>query len=298
MKPRRMTCPALPNILALLGCIASASVATAQTMPWENPKYETTLRETQAESRPGPDEDPNSWTEWLRHHEDRKRWCAEQEVDLLMVGDSIVFGWSRVGKMVWDEFYGNRKAMNIGSSGDRTYHMLWHFQNGGLDGMKERNPKAVLVMIGTNNRGIPELHGYDTAYGILALLKEIHAKLPESEILLMPIFPRGKTAGDQGRVRNDEINKIIRTYVDDKTVHWLDIGHVFLDEEGNLKTELMPDGLHPNEEGYRVWAEAMEPAIRKFLLRDVVRDEEDDVRPGLPSRDHDQAADKSKGAKR
>ena len=91
-------------------------------------------------------------------------------------------------------------------------------------------------MIGTNNRGIPELHGYDTAYGILALLKEIHAKLPESNILLMPIFPRGDTPEDKGRLRNEEINKIIRTYADDKTVHWLDIGHVFLDENGNMKT--------------------------------------------------------------
>ena len=61
-----------------------------------------------------------------------------------MVGDSIVFGWSRVGQPVWDEFYGDRKAVNIGSSGDRTYHMLWHFQNGGLDGMKDRNPKVVV----------------------------------------------------------------------------------------------------------------------------------------------------------
>ncbi len=81
----------------------------------------------------------------------------------------------------------------------------------------------------------------------------------------MPIFPRGNTPEDAGRLRNDEINKIIRTYVDNKTVRWLDIGHVFLDEDGTMNKDLMPDGLHPNEAGYRVWAEAMEPAIRKFL---------------------------------
>lgn len=253
-------------IIALPGLWGATPPAGAEPMPWGNPAYETTIRATQAESRPGPEE--TGWTEWLRHHEDRKRWCAEQEVDLLMIGDSIVFGWSRVGKKVWDEFYGERKAVNIGSSGDRTYHMLWHFQNGGLDGMKNRNPKVVLMMIGTNNRGIPELHGYDTAYGILALLKEIHAKLPQSKILLMPIFPRGNTPEDAGRLRNNEINKIIQTYVDNRTVHWLDIGHVFLDEKGNIKKDLMPDGLHPNEEGYRVWGKAMEPTITKLLGED------------------------------
>jgi beta-glucosidase len=263
MAIRRLPAITLASLLALLGWLGVRSQAEAQPMPWEDPAYETNIRATMAESRPGPDE--TGWTAWLRHHEDRKRWCTGQDVDPLMVGDSIVFGWSRTGHKVWDEFYGKRKAVNIGSSGDQTYHMLWHFQNGGLDGMKDRNPKLVVMMIGTNNRGIPELHGADSAYGILALLKEIHAKLPESKILLMPIFPRGDTPDDKGRLRNDEINKIIRTYVDHKTVHWLDIGRVFLDGEGKMNRGLMPDALHPNEEGYRVWGRAMEPAIRKFL---------------------------------
>jgi len=201
----------------------------------------------------------------MRHHEDRKRWCTEQEVDLLMVGDSIIFNWRKVDNKSWTEFYGHRKAVNIASSGDNTYHMLWHFQNGGLDGMKARNPKVVVMMIGTNNHGIPELKGLDTAYGILALLKEIHAKLPKSKILLMPIFPRGKTPKDQRRLHNEEINKVIQTYVDNKTVYWIDIGHVFLDDKGNVKMDLMPDGVHPNSEGYRVWGDAMEPTIKKFF---------------------------------
>ena len=230
-------------------------------MPWANPAYESTIPSTRAEFR---DVD-TGWTLWMKHHEDRKRWCSEREVDLLMVGDSIVFEWQRVGKSSWQEFYGKRKAVNIGSSGDRTQHMLWHFQNGGLDGMKDRNPELVVIMIGTNNRGIPELHGHDTAYGVLALLKEIHAKLPASGILLLPIFPRGDRPDDEGRRRNDEVNEILRTYVDDKTVHWLDIGDVFLHDDGTLKRDLMPDGLHPNENGYRAWGEAMEPAIRRFL---------------------------------
>jgi len=242
--------------------------AAAVSMPWQDPAYKTDTRATMAESRPGPEEAPDSWPLWMKHHEDRKRWTTEQQVDLLMVGDSIVFGWAREGTPAWDAYYADRNAVNIGSSGDRTYHMLWHFQNGGLDGMKARNPKVVLVMIGTNNRGEPEAKGEDTAYGVLALLKEIHAKLPQSKILLMPIFPRGKTPDDEGRLRNEEINKILETYADNQTVHWLDLGHVFLDAQGNLKTDLMPDGLHPNLDGYWAWAEAMEPALAKLMGTD------------------------------
>lgn len=250
----------------------NTSASESATVPWEDPdyvaswkdpEYLTTIRATQSESRPGPDE--KGWDLWMKHHENRKRWCAEQDVDLLMVGDSIVFGWSRVGKDVWNEYYGDRNAVNIGSSGDRTYHMLWHFQNGGLEGMKERNPKLVVVMIGTNNRGEPELKGRDTAYGILALLKEIHTHLPESKILLLAVFPRGDTPADEGRIRNDQINEIIKGYADNKTVYWMDLGHVFMDDMSLLNRDLMPDGLHPNEAGYRAWAEAMELMIEKLM---------------------------------
>lgn len=267
MKLKNLTISILLTIpLTFIGCKEAqpiAEVPQKASMPWEDPSYDTTIRATQAEPRPGPDE--KGWTLWMKHHEQRKRWVAEKEVDLLMIGDSIIFRWSRNGQKVWDKFYANRNAVNIGSSGDRTYHMLYHLKNGGLEGMKDHNPKLVVMMIGTNNRGEPEKNGEDTAYGILALLKEIHAQLPESKILLMPIFPRGDTPADKGRVRNSEINKIIKGYVDNETVHWLDINHIFLDDEGNLNRELMPDGLHPDVKGFEVWAEAMEPTIKKFL---------------------------------
>lgn len=232
-------------------------------MPWAKPAYEEVIPATMPTSRP--EKGKTGWTLWMKHHEQRCRWVAEKEVNLLMIGDSIVFRWDRVGRPVWDQFYGKRKAVNIGSSGDRTKHMLWHFQNGGLAGMKDKNPKVVLMMIGTNNRGIPELQGYDTAYGILALLKEIHAQLPESKILLLPIFPRGDSPKDPGRQRNEQINQIIKTYVDGETVHWLDLRQVFLKEDGSLNRELMPDGLHPGKEGFVAWAKAMEPTIQKML---------------------------------
>ena len=250
-------------LAGLVACAAARKGATAPPMPWEDPAYDNTAPAATPETRPT--SGPGAWTAWTRHHENRIQWVTEKPVDLLMIGDSIVFGWSRVGKPVWDEFYGNRNAVNIGSSGDRTTHMLWHITGGGLAGMKDRNPKLVVIMIGTNNRGEPDQHGADTAYGILAILKEVHAQLPKSKILLLAIFPRGDSPDDVGRRRNDEINQIIKSYADEKTVFWLDIGHVFLDEQGRLKRDLMPDALHPNVPGYRAWAEAMEPTVARLL---------------------------------
>lgn len=243
---------------------ADYTASASQAMPWEDPHYAKDIPATIADSR-AEERAKGGWTEFVRHHEDRKRWVTEKQVDILMIGDSIVFGWSRLGRKVWDEHYGARNAVNIGSSGDQTSHMLWHIQDGGLDGMKDHNPKVVVIMIGTNNRGKPENEGRDTAQGVLAILKEVHHRLPNSKILLLAIFPRGWTPEDAGRVRNNQVNHILETYADNKTVYWLDLKETFLDKDGQLRKDLMPDALHPNVEGYQAWAKAMEPTLSKLL---------------------------------
>jgi len=63
----------------------------------------------------------------------------------------------------------------------------------------------------------------------------------------------------------DAINQRIRKFADNQRVFYLDINHKFLEEDGTLPKSIMPDLLHPNEKGYEVWAEAMEPTLAKLL---------------------------------
>src|SRR5690554_3527893 len=61
---------------------------------------------------------------WVERHQKVNERVAQGEVDLIFIGDSITQGWEGAGKPVWDEFYGNRNAVNLGFSGDRTEHVL------------------------------------------------------------------------------------------------------------------------------------------------------------------------------
>jgi len=45
----------------------------------------------------------------------------------------------------------------------------------------------------------------------------------------------------------------------------LDINKVFLGNDGKYHDDIMPDFLHPNEHGYQLWADAMEPTLEKML---------------------------------
>ena len=102
---------------------------------------------------------------------------------------------------------------------------------------------------------------------VLAAAKRIRAKHPESKIVLLPIFPRGAKPDDKARVGNGKVNEIIRTYADGKGVIWLDFNDRFLLPDGTLPKAMFPDELHPNKDGYRIWADAVLPVFRKVVGR-------------------------------
>lgn len=199
---------------------------------------------------------------WMPRHKaklaERK---AMKDAELLMIGDSITHGWEEQGASTWKQYYGDRKALNLGFSGDRTEHVLWRFQNGALDDIE---PKLAVIMIGTNNTGhrkeAPEL----TAMGIKRIITELQLRLPKTKILLLGVFPRGATEDDELRQLNVGVNEIIKDYAHDQKVWYLDISNKFL-EDGDLPKTIMPDLLHPNAAGYAIWAEAMEPMIKELL---------------------------------
>jgi len=181
----------------------------------------------------------------------------------LMIGDSITHGWEGKGAKVWEEYYAKRNAVNLGIGGDRTQHVLWRLENGNIDGV---SPKLAVLMIGTNNAGgnAP----VEIAEGIAMIVKKLRSELPDMKILVLAIFPRGADANDPHRKVNEQANDIVEMLIrvaGDPKIEFLDISDAFLNDDGVLPTDIMPDLLHPNEKGYEVWAEAVEPTIQRML---------------------------------
>jgi lysophospholipase L1-like esterase len=105
----------------------------------------------------------------------------------------------------------------------------------------------------------------EIAAGIKAILNEYRRLCPDAVILLQGIFPRTAEASHPLRARIKEINKMIAGYADGKKVLFLDFGDKFLQPDGTLSAEIMPDFLHPNGTGYRIWADAIQPTIDQFF---------------------------------
>jgi len=61
------------------------------------------------------------------------------------------------------------------------------------------------------------------------------------------------------------VNGIIAGYADGRDVVFLDIGKAFLDPDGRLSRDVMPDLLHPDEKGYAIWQRAMDAQLQQLL---------------------------------
>ena len=121
-------------------------------------------------------------------------------------------------------------------------------------------------MAGTNNTG--QYKGsqtpQETAEGIREIASRVHQLHPATEIILLHIFPRGKTAEDPLRIQNEMVNREL-----DKTdmprVHVVNINSAFLNKDGTFLPGITGDLVHLTEKGYRLWADALLPEIKKYM---------------------------------
>jgi lysophospholipase L1-like esterase len=90
--------------------------------------------------------------------------------------------------------------------------------------------------------------------------------LPQTQIILHGVFPRGAGPLDEARLNNIAINQSIRRFDDGERVHFMEIGQEFLEEDGSISREIMPDLLHLSTQGYERWAAALEPKLVELGL--------------------------------
>jgi len=200
-------------------------------------------------------------TGFLAAHEKYVAIAKEGKTQLLFLGDSITAGWAGKGKDVWAKAFTQWQPANFGIGGDRTQHVLWRIENGELDGIK---PKVAVLMIGTNNVATDSAEGI--AKGVTKIVETIRAKTPDTKILLLAVFPRGeKESPNPAREKLAEVNAVIAKLEDDQHVFYMDIGGKFLQPDGTLPKEIMPDSLHPNDAGYQIWADAITPKLTELM---------------------------------
>jgi lysophospholipase L1-like esterase len=212
---------------------------------------------------------------WRARFEAKQEELRQRRVDLVFLGDSITQDWEHRGPPdwmdfapIWQRFYGDRNAVNLGFTGDTTAHLLWRIENGEVAGI---TPKVAVILIGANNLGRLHWSADDTIAGIDAIIMQLHQRLPHTKLLLLGVLPSERSAWVSETTLT--INRALATrYGHGGDVTYFDVGHVFM-QDGRLNRDLYADPmqtpprapLHPNAQGQALMAAAMEPTLAALL---------------------------------
>tara|TARA_R110000824_G_scaffold390760_4_gene587604 strand:+ start:22422 stop:23183 length:762 start_codon:yes stop_codon:yes gene_type:complete len=187
-------------------------------------------------------------------------------IDLVFVGDSITQNYEKPEyQPVWQKFYGHRHALNLGYGMDTTGATLWRFRQGELKGLA---PKVAVILVGTNDINMGR-NGEDTAAGMISVVEEVKARLPQTQILLLAILPSGP-APEKGIADVFANLTIFMHYAKDPRVTLRDLTGVFIESDGQLKSEFFVEqppkrALHPNPEGQAAMAGAIDATLERLL---------------------------------
>jgi lysophospholipase L1-like esterase len=198
--------------------------------------------------------DAGKWANpWYRLCEQRIAEAKTTGCDLIFIGDSITMQWNSLAGTLWEQRFAPYHALNFGAAGDWTQNALWRLGHMNLDGLK---PRVAVILLGTNNlTHEPE----QIAAGIKAVVARTQERFPNITVLLISILPASRETA-----RMTATNTLLPALCNGTTVRWVDVA-ALMPPQGDSWKGLGPDHLHLSPEGYRIWADALEPSLLELL---------------------------------
>lgn len=187
---------------------------------------------------------------------------AADEDRVVFMGNSITIGWLNKRP----EFFEGKPYINRGISGQTTPQMLIRFRQDVVD----LKPKVVIILAGTNdiagNTGPSTLEMI--ADNIKSMAEIAHAngiKVVLSSTL--PAFDYPWKPGIEPAPKIIELNKMMKTYAEEKGHIYLDYFSAMADGRNGLPKKYADDEVHPTVEGYKVMEPLVEKAIDEALKK-------------------------------
>ncbi len=169
---------------------------------------------------------------------------GNQDRAIVFVGDSITKNF------IVNEYFDNKDLLNRGIPSDTTFGLLHRIESN----INNLNVEKVFLLIGFNDIGFRD----DKM--IIDNFRKIFSLLKSEKVYVQSIFPVDSSfKGTNERITS--LNKEIKSICESGRCDFLDLHKYFVDEKGGLRKELSMDGVHPNGDGYRLWAELIKDKI-------------------------------------
>ena len=184
--------------------------------------------------------------------------------NIVFLGDSLTYQYDL------EKYYGkDLPIVNSGQDGDTTENILNNIKKR----VHDYQPTTIFLLIGTND--IPSKNENEIADNIMKIIEEIKEKFPKCKIYLESVYPvndsnNKKISHTMVNKRENEkisnLNEKLKSYTNkNKNITYIDLYHELIDEEGNINIDYTKEGLHLNDEGYKVVTKSLKKYIEKIL---------------------------------
>jgi lysophospholipase L1-like esterase len=200
----------------------------------------------------------------MSYFDDKNKAVDPEKNDgrVVFMGNSITQGWMQYMPKMFD----NDTYINRGIGGQTTPQMLLRFRQDVI----AHQPKAVVILAGTNDiAGNTPLKDLETVAGYLFSMAEL-ARQHNIKVILCSVVPAAEYPWRKGKrpdVKIPQLNKMIQDYCNETDIHYLDYFSAMTDGKNGLIESYGYDGVHPDEDGYKVMTELVEKALDQLLDR-------------------------------
>lgn len=175
------------------------------------------------------------------------------EGDIVFLGDSITDGGA------WEELFPGVPLKNRGINADTTTGVLNRVED-----ILCCKPLAIFLLIGTND--LP-WYEYRSDKAILKTYTEILDRCqtlsPQTSVYVQSILPRGKYFATRIQKLNAQLKQLAGVF----NYEFINLYPSFVDDNGQLKSELTNDHLHLMAAGYTLWVEILSPYINSLKAK-------------------------------
>lgn len=170
-----------------------------------------------------------------------------------IVPGKIIFLGNSITEMGnWKKATNDTTVINRGIGGDITYGVLKRLKD-----VTDRQPSKLFILLGINDIG-KDIPDAVIADNYLKIVKEVHAKCPQTKIYVESILPLNPTMPNFPQHYDKEehvlsVNKLLKANAQPGNYTFIDIFHLFVDDDGRLKSQYSYEGLHLKPEAYVIW---------------------------------------------
>ena len=165
----------------------------------------------------------------------------------------VMLGNSLTQSCEWSELMQNPKIVNRGIAGDMTGGLIMR-----LNEITQHQPTKIFLMIGVNDLSVHSLD--DILKNYESIVADILLKTPSTKLYLQSILPVNNQVRNSGKSNLDIVflNKKIENIATENGLVFLNLHPLFVDEEGELNSNLTQDGIHLDASGYLIWKKELQ----------------------------------------